>query len=208
MLAPETIVAFTTTSLVLALIPGPDNIFVLMQAAMRGARVGFAVTLGLCTGLILHTAAVAFGIAVLFQRSELAFTGLKIAGALYLLYLAYAAFRAGPARLGVDAGAARPYWRMYARGVLMNITNPKVAIFFLAFLPQFVSPGAGPVAAQVASLGALFIAATLVAFVVISLLAGAIADRIMASERAQVMMNRFAGVVFVGLAAKLATAQR
>lgn len=208
MLSPETLAAFLSVSLLLAFIPGPDNLFVLTQSAMQGWRVGISVTLGLCLGLIVHTTAVALGVAVIFQQSETAFTVLKACGALYLLYLAYGAFRAGPASLSLRADTPQPYGRMVARGLVMNVTNPKVAIFFLAFLPQFVSPSAGPVTAQVALLGLLFILTTLLAFSSIALLAGAISQRLLRSERAQIWLNRFAGTVFIGLAAKLATAHR
>ena len=202
----EMLIAFTGASLVLAFIPGPDNIFVMTQAAMRGWKVGVSVTLGLCTGLMVHTALVAFGVAVIFQKSALAFGLLKFAGAAYLLYLAYGAFRAGPASLEGQALRPEPFWRLYLRGIVMNVTNPKVAIFFLAFLPQFISASAGPVVPQVAVLGAVFIACSLFAFSLISVLAGAISARLMRSEKAQIMLNRVAALVFVGLAAKLATA--
>lgn len=208
MLSTETVIAFVSAALLLAFIPGPDNIFVLTQAAMRGWRIGVAATLGLCSGLIVHTAAVALGVSVIFKQSALAFIALKIVGAGYLLYLAYNAFRAAPAKMMQPGKEDKSYRRMYMRGVVMNITNPKVAIFFLAFLPQFISVRAGAVASQVALLGALFILTTLVAFTIISLAAGAISQRLLKSDRAQVMLNRFAGVVFVGLAAKLALAQR
>lgn len=208
MLSPEIIVAFVSTSLLLAFIPGPDNLFVLSQAALRGWRVGIAVTLGLCTGLVVHTTAVALGVAVIFQQSEMAFTALKVVGAAYLVYLAIGALRAGPADVAPGAEAAQPYGRMFGRGIVMNITNPKVAIFFLAFLPQFVAPEAGSVAGQVAVLGALFILATVVAFTVISLVASVLADRLMKSERARLALNEVAGVVFLGLAAKLVTSHR
>lgn len=208
MLSPEIIVAFVSTSLLLAFIPGPDNLFVLSQAALRGWRVGLAVTLGLCTGLVVHTTAVALGVAVIFQQSEMAFTALKVVGAAYLVHLAIGAFRAGPADVAPGTEAAQPYGRMFARGIVMNITNPKVAIFFLAFLPQFVAPEAGSVAGQVAVLGALFILATVVAFTVISLVASVLADCLMKSERARLALNKVAGVVFLGLAAKLVTSHR
>ena len=202
----EMLIAFTGASLVLAFIPGPDNIFVMTQAAMRGWKVGVSVTLGLCTGLMVHTALVAFGVAVIFQKSALAFGLLKFAGAAYLLYLAYGAFRAGPAALDSQALRPEPFWRLYLRGIVMNVTNPKVAIFFLAFLPQFITASAGPIVPQVAVLGAVFIACSLFAFSLISVLAGAISARLMRSEKAQIMLNRVAALVFVGLAAKLATA--
>lgn len=208
MLSIETIAAFAGAALLLAFIPGPDFIFVLTQSAMRGWRAGVGVTLGLCTGLIVHTAAVALGVAVIFQQSELAFTILKLVGAGYLLYLAYGAFRAGPASIDTATAGTQPYGRIYLRGVVMNVTNPKVAIFFLAFLPQFVSAEAGSVAVQVAALGLIFILCSLVAFSIVSVLAGAISERLLKSDRAQVMLNRFAGVVFLGLAAKLALSHR
>ena len=203
-----TLAAFVSTSVVLAFIPGPDNLFVLTQSAMKGWRTGMAVTLGLCTGLIVHTTAVAAGVAVIFQQSEMAFTILKLVGAAYLLYLAYGALRAGPAALAAgDAGPAR-LGPLYLRGIFMNVTNPKVAIFFLAFFPQFVTAGAGPVGIQVAILGGLFILSALIVFGFIAVAAGALSRWLLGTPRAQVMLNRGAGLLFIGLAAKLALSQR
>jgi threonine/homoserine/homoserine lactone efflux protein len=204
----ETIIAFISASLVLAFAPGPDNIFVLTQSAIHGWRAGIAVTLGLCAGLIVHTAAVALGVAIIFQQSDVAFTALKIVGAAYLLYLAYGAFKAGPVKLKLEAGKAQPYGRMFVRGIVMNVTNPKVAIFFLAFLPQFTDPDRGSIAWQVVTLGLLFIASAFVALSLISVLAGTISQRLLRSDKAQVILNRFAGVVFVGLAVKLALSEQ
>jgi threonine/homoserine/homoserine lactone efflux protein len=206
--APETLVAFTAASLILAFAPGPDNLFVLMQSALHGWRMGLAVTLGLCSGLVVHTAAVAFGVAVLFKQSDLAFLGLKAVGASYLLYLAWGAFRAGPAALPSQVAGARPFGRLYLRGIVMNVTNPKVAIFFLAFLPQFTDPARGNLATQIAVLGFLFMASALVAFSLIAVLAGSISQRLLGSTRAQVFLNRFAGLVFVALAVRLALSER
>lgn len=155
----------------------------------------------------MHTAAVALGAAV-FQQSELAFTALKIAGASYLLYLAYGAFNAGPASLKLHPDSARPNVSIFLRGILMNVTNPKVAIFFLAFLPQFTDPGRGSIEWQIVTLGLLFIFSAFVAFCFISLLAGAISQRLLRSDKAQVMLNRFAGAVFIALSVKLAVPER
>ncbi len=208
MLPIDVILAFTGASLVLAFAPGPDNIFVLTQSAVHGWRTGIAVTLGLCIGLMVHTAAVALGLAVLFQQSDLAFTALKFVGAGYLVYLAYGAFRAGAADLQLAAKSAQPLGKMLRRGIVMNVTNPKVAIFTLAFFPQFTSPDRGSVTLQVVLLGTLFIATSLFAFSLISFAAGTIRQRLLHSGGAQVALNRFAGLVFLGLAAKLALAQR
>lgn len=143
MISFDTTLQFIAVAAVLGLVPGPDNLFVLMQSAMHGIRSGFAVTLGLCTGLIVHTTAVAFGVAALFAASAIAFTVLKLVGAAYLLYLAWGAFRAGATTDSLAQESTNSFRSLYFRGVIMNITNPKVAIFFLAFLPQFVVADAG-----------------------------------------------------------------
>jgi threonine/homoserine/homoserine lactone efflux protein len=200
----ETALTFFGTAILLGLSPGPDNLFVLMQSATHGRRAGMLVTLGLCTGLLAHTAAVALGVAAVLATSTVGFAAVKLVGAAYLLHLAWSAFRApGKAALGIPAPALGP-WRMYGRGVLMNLTNPKVAIFFLAFLPQFVQADAGPVGGQVLALGGLFILATLLVFGSFALGAGSLGGRLQQSARAQRNLNRLAGTVFVGLAAKLA----
>ncbi|MEE3627214.1 LysE family translocator [Nitrospirillum sp. BR 11752] len=208
MIPVETLLAFLTAAVVLAFAPGPDNLFVLTLSAARGWRAGVAVTLGLCTGLVVHTTAVALGVAVIFQQSQLAFTLLKVAGAAYLLYLAYKAFRAPAEALGGAKAAADGYPVLYRRGIVMNVTNPKVAVFFLAFLPQFAAPERGSVTVQIFLLGAVFAAVALACFSTIAVLAGGLNRWLARSAHAQTILNRIAGVVFVGLAIKLATAQR
>lgn len=204
----ETLLAFLATALFLAFVPGPDNVFVMTQSAIRGRRAGFTVVLGLCTGLIVHTTAVALGVAVIFQKSQLAFSLLKYAGAAYLTYLAWQALRAKPATPEAGVSAAREDARLYFRGILMNITNPKVSIFFLAFLPQFVNQQAGHVTLQLFALGGLFILSTFIAFTAMAHFAASAGARFGQSVRAQQIMNKIAGVVFLGLAIKLATTQR
>src|SRR5665647_1890570 len=150
MLTIDTTLTFLGLSILLSLSPGPDNVFVLMQSATHGRKAGLLVTLGLCTGLLGHTAAVALGLAAILAASATAFTLLKLAGAAYLVYLAWGALRAPVGHLASGSVPTLQPWRMYRRGVVMNLTNPKVGIFFLAFLPQFVRPEGGPVTLQVA----------------------------------------------------------
>ncbi|MFO8090665.1 MAG: LysE family translocator [Desulfatiglandaceae bacterium] len=204
----ETAVAFFAASLVLALVPGPDNIFVLTQSAVCGRGAGLIVTLGLCTGLIVHSTAVALGVAAVFQASLVAFTALKTAGACYLLYLAWQAFRASTAEIKPRGGAGLGPWGFYRRGIIMNVTNPKVSIFFLAFLPQFTDPARGPLTIQVMLLGAIFIVATILVFGSVAFLAGLIGEWLSRSEKAQHIINRLAGTVFTLLAVKLAFTHR
>ena len=205
----QTTLGFFLVSALLALSPGPDNVFVLVQSALRGPRAGLLVVLGLCSGLVVHTAAVALGLAALFAASAAAFTALKWIGAAYLLVLAWGAFRA-PVDAAVAPGAAPEAdgWRMVRRGLAMNLTNPKVVIFFLAFLPQFADPARGPVAPQLLVLGAIFILSTLLVFGAIAVGSGLFGALLQRSARARRTLNWLAGTVFVGLAARLATAQR
>lgn len=208
MLPVDSLLVFWTASVLLALAPGPDNLFVLAQAMQHGRVAGLAVTLGLCTGLLGHTAAVALGVAALFDTSAVAFALLKYLGAAYLLYLAWQAFRAGATAAGHDRLAVQGFTRLYRRGIFMNLTNPKVSLFFLAFLPQFTDPARGVLLPQILLLGLLFIAATIVIFGAISLLAGSVGELLRRSTRAQLLLNRLSGLLFVGLAIRLALARR
>jgi len=208
MIPVDSLLVFFGASVLLALAPGPDNIFVLSQSALRGAFAGFVITLGLCTGLLVHTSAVAFGVAAVFKTSAIAFTVLKFVGAAYLLFMAWKAFMATPADLAAGSGGEGGLRLLYRRGIIMNITNPKVSIFFLAFLPQFADPARGPVILQIFLLGLVFILAAILVFGMVCVLAGAIGERLRRSPRVQNIINRTAGLVLIGLALKLATSQR
>jgi threonine/homoserine/homoserine lactone efflux protein len=202
----DSIAVFIVASSLLSIAPGPDNIFVLTQSALFGRRSGYLVTLGLCTGLVVHTTAVALGIAAIFHTSALAFTALKLVGAAYLAYLAWQAFRASASSLHVGHEGRLSSIALYRRGIIMNITNPKVSIFFLAFLPQFASPVYGAIAPQIFLLGAIFIGVALVIFSAVALLAGHLGEWLQRSASAQLYLNRVAGTVFGLLALRLAFA--
>ncbi len=200
----EVLLTFFAASVVLAVAPGPDNIFVLVQSALHGRQSGIFVTLGLCTGLIVHTTAAAIGVASILKVSTLAFMTLKIIGAAYLLFLSWQSFRASVTSVDYRETKCLNSFQMYRRGVFMNITNPKVAIFFLAFLPQFVNSSYGAVLPQFFILGGIFIAATALVFGTVAFLAGIIGNVIYRSPRAQKIMNCIAGTVLAALAIKLA----
>ncbi len=126
---------FTSTLIIIA--PGPDNIYVLTQSALYGRSAGLIATTGVCTGLLVHTSAISFGVAAIFQTSALAFNILKILGVLYLPFLAWQVFRSDEASQINSRSLAVRKVKLYSRGLLMNVTNPKVAIFFLSFLPRY-----------------------------------------------------------------------
>ena len=208
MIPVETSLTFFAAALLLALAPGPDNIFVLTQSTLRGRWAGMIVTMGLCTGLLFHSCAVALGVAAIFQTSALAFSVLKFVGAGYLIYLAWQAFRASSQDISGGHMVAVSPGELYGRGIIMNITNPKVSIFFLAFLPQFVTPAKGSIPLQILMLGGIFILATLMVFGGIALVAGYLGERLNQSPNVQKILNRVAGTVFMGLALKLATTRQ
>ena len=204
MLDPQTILTFSAAAALLTLAPGPDNIFVLTQSAVHGKGAGIVTSFGLCTGLLVHTLAVALGVAVIFQTSELAFNALKFCGASYLLFLAWKAFQAKEQSVEPDDGRL-PLRTLYTRGIIMNVTNPKVSIFFLAILPQFSSPERGPMFPQVLCLGGLFIAVGLSIMIGFAVAAGTLGQWLGQSPRAQSTLNKLAGVVFLGLSITIAT---
>lgn len=210
----ETLLALFGVAVVLALSPGPDNLFVLMQSAQRGWRVGLCVVVGLCLGLVVHTAAVALGLAALVAASPAVFTAIKLCGAAYLAWLAWGALRAvaKPGQMPAPGMRKALTWsqalRCIGRGVVMNLTNPKVLIFFLAFLPQFADPARGAMGLQVMVLGGVFILSALLVFGAIACGSGWFGTVLQRSARAQNWLNRVAGVVFLGLAVRLALVQR
>jgi threonine/homoserine/homoserine lactone efflux protein len=187
----------------LALVPGPDNIFVLTQSVLLGRWAGLMATLGFCTGLIVHTLGVALGVAALLQQSELAFSLLKLGGAGYLIYLAWRFLQASAFETGQAKATMRSFWMLYRKGIIMNVTNPKVSLFFLAFLPQFLDPAAGSVAGQLIAFGGLFMLATLVVFGGVALLADTIRPWLSRRLQVQVWIHRCAALIFVGMAVKL-----
>ena len=202
MIIPSATVAiFLLTSAALAAVPGPDNIFVLTQSALHGRKAGIVITMGLCTGLLVHTFLVALGVAAIVQASPLAFSALKAIGAAYLLYLALHAIRTIPIEPGSDDIPAVSNSDLYSRGIIMNITNPKVAVFFLAFLPQFTNSEYGlAITLQIIILGGLFIITAFFVFTAIACGASLIGKWLAQNTMAQRAINYIAALIYCGLA--------
>ena len=199
----DILLLFFATAVLLALTPGPDNLFVLTQSLAFGHRAGVLVTLGLCSGLIFHTSLVAFGLAAIMAASENLLLVIKVIGVAYLLYLAFRSWQDSGGSVQKKSMRQLSQWALYRRGVIMNATNPKVALFFLAFLPQFVDVKYGPVAFQVIALGVLFMLATILVFGGIALLAGRYSERLNQSPQRRLILHRSVSVVFVLLALNL-----
>ena len=204
----STLSAFALVCLGLALTPGPNMIYLVSRSISQGRGAALISLGGTGLGFLVYMVAAAFGITALLFAIPLAYDGLRLVGAAYLLYLAYRSFRAAPESLSGYGGQPKPLWQMYVRGIGMNLSNPKVALFFLAFLPQFTAPAHGHLVWQMLTLGAIFIACALASFAVIALLAGSLSQWLQRSRNSQTVLNRVAGGVFVGLAMKLATSHR
>jgi len=209
MIELSNLLIFIGASFILCLVPGPDNIYVLTQGMTKSKKAAIITTLGLTTGLIIHTSAAAFGISAIFQTSEMAFNIVKYIGALYLLYIAYQAFkyRNEPLDLSVQNSNSE-LKKLYIKGFIMNILNPKVSIFFLAFLPQFITPANGNVPLQMIILGLVFMAITIVVFSVIGIVGNMLSEKLLEKPSIVKYMNILTSFVLVSLGLKLALSSR
>ncbi|WP_151736362.1 LysE family translocator ['Paenibacillus yunnanensis' Narsing Rao et al. 2020] len=196
---------FMGAAIVLILIPGPDLIFAVTQGITNGRKAGVYTAAGLALGNTVHTLAAALGLSILVQTSPMLFTVFKIAGALYLFHLAYKSLKNRKAGLTVPEGEKRNERALLRKGLLMNVLNPKVAIFFLTFLPQFVNYDAGLVPLQMIVLGLIFIVLTAVIFGALAFFAGVFSAKLLQKPRVQEGANLAAGVIYVGLGMKLLT---
>lgn len=167
---------FLGASILLTLAPGPDILYVIAQSVMNGRRAGAVTALGLCSGVLVHTTAAAVGVSALFHASAWAFNLLKYAGVLYLLWLAWQALASGEKGVLNGMNTAPAGRALFRRGLVMNLLNPKVSLFFLAFLPQFAEPERGSVALQMILLGLVFMLQAVVIFCLVALLAGSMRD--------------------------------
>lgn len=200
---------FIVASFLLCLAPGPDNIYVLTQGMTKSKKAAIITTLGLCSGLIIHTSAAAFGISVIFKTSEIAFNMVKYAGVAYLLYIAYQAFKHRNEALNLNSTESKKDLKqLYVKGFIMNILNPKVSIFFLAFLPQFVSVQNGNIPLQMIELGVVFMALTIIVFSSIGIAGNMLSAKLLQKPSIVKYMNVLTSFVLVSLGIKLALAER
>ncbi len=199
----EVLSIFFVTAALLGLTPGPDNLFVLTQSLAYGSRAGVLVVLGLCTGLLFHTALVASGLAAIIAASSQLLLVIKLLGVGYLIYLALKSWQAGAKVEKASKAIKLTGFQLYRRGIIMNISNPKVGLFFLAFLPQFVNKAYGSVVPQVLILGMLFAFSTVLVFGGIALLAGIYSEGLNSSTTSRILLNRSISIIFLVLAVNL-----
>ena len=202
----STFAYFLTASILLTLAPGPDILYLLTKSLADGARAGITLACGLVSGIIFHTTLVMVGVAALIKNSATALLLLKIFGAAYLLYLAFGAFKA--ARAGKKLSLAKSTAKstaaaLYKRGVLMNVLNPKVLLFFLAFLPQFVDLNRDGASLQILFLGVVFAVQAVIIFSCVALFAGRVRNLILRRKNVGQVLNFVEAAVLTLIAAAL-----
>ncbi len=194
-------------TIALNIAPGPDVIYILTKTISGGKKIGMASVIGVCTGALFHVIIASVGLSAILFASPLAFMIIKYIGATYLLYLAIQAFRSSGIELDttIQENSSKEIWNTFKQGVLIDILNPKVAIFFMAFLPQFVREGHGSTSWQLLYLGLIVIGVALICETLYVLLASKITTKIKTNKSYSIWLDRFVGTVFLGLSLKLIT---
>ena len=201
-------IEFLVTSLVVVLIPGTGVVFTVSTGVLQGRKASVFAAVGCTAGIVPHLLATVLGLAAVMHTSAVAFQALKFAGVAYLFYLAYATWKDKAAFVINDAPAASSAVRLMIKAFLLNILNPKLTIFFLAFLPQFVEPGAASPLAQLFVLSGIFMAMTFVVFVIYGFLAHSFRKAVIESPRVQAWLRRGFAATFAGLGVNLAASDR
>ncbi len=199
---------FTVASLVLIVTPGQDMILVMSRSVAQGAGAGVATAAGVSVGLVGHTILATLGLGAILRASDVLFLVLKLAGAAYLVWLGIGLLRSKGGALVAATASKRSLGRLFVDGALSNISNPKIAVFYFAFLPQFVHPGAARPTLAVFVLGLLFAALTFLVKGPVGFFAGMLSGWLRARPNVLVWLYRSSGAVLVGLGLKLAFDRR
>ncbi|MEY8780717.1 LysE family translocator [Allomuricauda sp. XS_ASV26] len=198
------LIGFLVSSIALALSPGPDNIFVLAQSISNGTKAGMATVFGLVSGCLVHTTLLAFGVSEIIKRSDALFFAIKLFGAVYLLFLAYKVYQSDASiMLDKEGQPAKSPRNLFWTGFTMNVLNPKVSIFFLAFFPGFLFSDTLDTVIQFYALGLLFMLSALLVFGTIAFLAGSISNYLTRNKKAGIYLKWVQIIVFMGIAVYL-----
>lgn len=197
----ETLLSFAFATSILAISPGPDNIFVLTQSIVNGKKYGLATVVGLISGCLIHTTLLAFGVSAIIKESENLFTVIKIFGAIYLLYLAYKVYKSDASiSLSEENTPKKTTKQLFKQGFIMNVLNPKVSIFFLAFFPGFLFSETLSSVIQFYILGFTFMFVSFIIFSLIAVLAGSISEKIKSNDRIGYYLKWTQIIVFILIA--------
>jgi threonine/homoserine/homoserine lactone efflux protein len=195
MISPSTLLFFSLTSIVLVIVPGPNNLYITAKGIAQGRAAGIVSAFGVETGTLVHIVAAAAGLSYLIARSAAAFAAVKWAGVAYLLYIGIRTL-AGKSQSGASEATSQPLRRIFLEGMIVNVLNPKVILFFLAFLPQFVNPAAGSPALQIVVLGLTLLALGVASDMVYAVGAGTLSRLLRGRQRP---LRYVSGCVYLGL---------
>lgn len=195
----ETLFSFVLATAVLAISPGPDNIYVLTQSLVNGKKYGLATVFGLISGCIIHTTLLAFGVSAILKKSETLFFVIKLLGAMYLLYLAFKVYQSDATILVSEKAEKKTTVQLFKQGFIMNILNPKVTLFFLAFFPGFLFSNQLSKVLQFYILGFLFMLTSLFIFSAIAILASTISNHIQKNNNIGLYLKWLQILVFLGI---------
>lgn len=201
-------IIFLAASLAVIITPGQDMVLVMSRGIGQGALAGIVTAAGVSSGLMLHTVLATLGLGALLQASELLFTALKIAGAVYLLWIGWRMLRDGAGQLDIAASGRQPLWRAYRQGMLSNLSNPKIALFYFAFLPQFMSATAAAPGQAIFAMGVVFAILTFLVKGPVGFSAGALSGWLRANPRALAWIHRIGGIALIGLGIRIALEPR
>ncbi|WP_053978367.1 LysE family translocator [Mangrovimonas xylaniphaga] len=197
----DILISFVVATSALAISPGPDNIYVLLQSIAHGKKYGLATVAGLISGCIVHTTLVAFGVSTLIKENDYIYLAIKLFGAAYLLYLAYKVYKSSSAlELNSRGIPKKSVSQLYKQGVIMNVLNPKVSLFFLALFPGFLFSDSLSTVWQFYVLGFIFMGVSLVIFAGIAILSGAISNYLIHHKNTGLVLKWLQIFVFVGIA--------
>ena len=195
----DALLSFSLATLAPALSPGPDNIYVVTQSLVNGTKSGIATTAGLISGCIVHTALLSFGVSTLITASESIFYIIKVCGAMYLLYLAYGVYKSDAGISFLEDAPKKSNWELFRQGVFMNLINPKVMIFFLAFFPAFLWDTSENTISQFFILGITFMLVSFVVFSSLAVLAGSVKQFVTKQKMAGKILKWLQIIVFIGI---------
>ncbi|MBH0229694.1 LysE family translocator [Halobacillus yeomjeoni] len=202
------LLSFLGMAVALTLMPGPDILFVISQSISQNSRAGISTALGLCTGLFVHISAATAGLSAIIYQSGIIFSLIKYAGAVYLLYLAWQAFKSKTNRIDMNEQVRRSYQSLYKKGIIMNVLNPKVSLFFLALLPQFVNEGSWNATVQMLTLGVIFLVQAFVIFSTVSVFSAKVRSWLIHHDWFAERMNLIEGIVLTMIGIQVAISSR
>lgn len=199
----EVLITFTAAAFLLSISPGPSNMYVMARAIAQGTQGGIIAAFGLAVGGLIHVVATVLGLSALFAHSPMLYTVIKLAGAAYLIYLGISYWKTKPASKDSEVRQSRkkPALLVFRESIIVEVTNPKTALFFIALLPQFVVPDSGPVAYQLLMLGSISVAIGFACDAIVAFSTSKAANWLARSESAQKIQDRVSGSILLGMGA-------